>query len=76
MCIRDRRAALRLLGTMDPKLKSQRLSKVLNGVGKDVRLYRELIATMMHLGVKMDLAAPKAATASGIKKLLAGADVG
>ena len=71
-----RRAALRLLGTMDPKLKSQRLSKVLQGVGQDPRLYRELIATMMHLGVKMDLAAPKAATASGIKKLLAGADVG
>ena len=71
-----RRAALRLLGKMEPQRKSERVATVLTKAGKDTRLYRDLVATMMHLDLKLNLPQPKVATATGIKTLLDRADAG
>lgn len=74
-----RRSVLRLLGRMDPRSVSGNLHVrgILDSLTRkpDARLYRDLVATVTHLGLNLSIPAPKAATAAGISALLVQADV-
>jgi putative membrane-bound dehydrogenase-like protein len=72
------RSALRLLGQVKPTSvpRNQRVDRVFALLTRkaDARLYRDLTATVSHLGLTLEIPAPKSATASGIRALLARAD--
>jgi putative membrane-bound dehydrogenase-like protein len=73
-----RRSALRLLGKLKPAsvARNPRVIQIFTALTRkaDARLYRELTATLMHLGLPVDVPAPKSATSGGIRAQLAQAD--
>jgi putative membrane-bound dehydrogenase-like protein len=73
-----RRSALRLLGKLEPAsvAGNQRVEQIFTSLTRkaDARLYRELTATVMHLGLPLQIPAPELATAAGVLANLAEAN--